>query len=56
MTPAAFQFIVGGIAVVDGNAGRATDVVTVFTAVAAVAAVAAVGALYAGLFSNYPTP
>jgi hypothetical protein len=39
MTPTAFQFIVGVITVVDGNDGRATDVVgTVVTAVAAVGA------------------
>jgi hypothetical protein len=49
MTPAAFQ--VGVITVVDGNDGRATDVV-----VTVVTAVAAVGALYARLFPNYPTP
>ena len=49
MTPAAFQVSV--ITDVDGNDGRATDVV-----VTVVTAVAAVGALYARLFSNYPTP
>jgi hypothetical protein len=43
MTPAAFQFIASAIAGVDGNDGRATDVVV--TAVTAVAP--AVGALYA---------
>jgi hypothetical protein len=42
MTPAAFQFIVSAITGVDGNGGRATDVV-----VTVVTAVAAVGALYA---------
>jgi hypothetical protein len=41
MTPAAFQFVVSATTGVDGNGGRATDVVTVVTAVAAV------GALYA---------
>jgi hypothetical protein len=51
MTPAAFQLIVSAITDVDGNDGRATDVV-----VAVVTAVAAVGALYARLFSNFPTP
>jgi hypothetical protein len=51
MTPAAFQLIVSAITDVDGNDGRATDVV-----VAVVTAVAAVGALYARLFSNFPLP
>ena len=41
MMPAAFQFIVSAITDVDGNDGRATDVVvTVVTAVAAVGALA----------------
>jgi hypothetical protein len=42
MMPAAFQFIVSAITDVDGNDGRATDVV-----VTVVTAVAAVGALFA---------
>jgi hypothetical protein len=42
MTPAAFQFIASAITDVDGNDGRATDVVvTVVTTVAAVGALCA---------------
>jgi hypothetical protein len=47
---AAFQFIAGVITVVDGDDGRATDVV-----VTVVTAVAAVGALYSARPFSNPT-